>query len=479
MKNLKRREFLGLVTGVYLAVVILLTGCEGSFAASNAGSETKPNIILLLTDDQRWDTLGCAGNSIIKTPNMDDMAQKGVRFANAFVTTSMDAPSRASIFTGQWEQRHGIIDNETNLSQDIFEQTYPMLLRRAGYKIAFVGRYGIGTEDGLPTDKYDFWRGFAGSGTYEVKDEDGTTKHLTQIIGERAIEFLQNCSADKPFYLSVCFKAPQCQEGSRRFFNYDPAYKDLYADVTIPTPEAVDRDYFEALPDFLHDSEGRVLWYQRFMTQEMFQESVKSYYRLITGVDTVVGKITEQLEKLGLADNTIIILTSDNGMYLSEFGLSEKWFPHEVSIHVPLILFDPRADEKQRGITIEQMVLNVDIAPTIMQLAGLDVPKTMQGQSVLSLLQKKGFLSFLQGGKWRKDFFYENMYENPTIPRTEALRTERYKYIRYIDYEFEQLYDLEHDPNETINLAGDDKYERTLESLRKRCDQLAEEAKVK
>ncbi len=468
MENLKRREVLVLIVGVFLTAVILLAGCEGGLAGSAAKPKKKPNIIFLLTDDQRWDTMGCAGNSIIQTLNMDDLAQNGMRFANAFVTTSMCAPSRASIFTGQWARRHGIVNNETNLSEDVLEQTYPVLLRQAGYQTGFVGRYGIGTRDGLPVDEYDFWRGFTGSGTYENRDRDDTYKHLTQIIGEQAIEFLQGCSADKPFYLSVSFKAPQCQEGDTHQFNYDPAYKDLYTDVTIPTPEATDRDYFEALPDFLHDSEARVLWHKRFMTQKMFQESVKSYYRLITGVDNVIGKIRDQLEKLGLNDNTVIILTSDNGMYLSEYGLAGKWLPHEVSIRVPLVVFDPRADEKRRGVTAEQMALNVDIAPTILELAGLDVPKKMQGQSLLPLLQGRS-------SRWRKDFFYENLFEHITIPRTEALRTERYKYIRYIDYEFEQLYDLEHDSNETINLAGDDKYKKTLDSLRKHCDELAKE----
>jgi arylsulfatase A-like enzyme len=470
MEYLKRCEVLGLVVGVSLAVIVLLAGCEGDLAGKNTVPEKKPNIIVLLTDDQRWDTMGCAGNSIIQTPNMDDMAQNGIRFANAFVTTSMDAPSRVSILTGQWEGRHGIIDDETNLSQTLLKQTYPILLRRAGYEIGLVGRYGIGTKDGLPIGEYDFWRGFAGGGTYENKAEDGTYKHLTQIIGEQAIEFLQGCSNEKPFYLSVNFKAPQYQEGGTSQFVYDPAYKDLYKDVTIPVPETADRDYFEALPLFFHDTETRRLWNENFITREMFQESVKDYYRLITGVDVVIGKIRGELEKLGLNNNTVIIFASDNGMYLGEYGFVGNWFPHEVSIRIPLIVFDPWANEKQCGITVEKMVLNVDIAPTIMELAGLDVPKQMQGQSVLP---------FLQGhrSKWRKDFFYENLLENQTIPRTKALRSEQYKYIHYIDYEFEQLYDLRHDPNETINLAGDKKYQRTLKSLRNRCDELAKQVK--
>ena len=470
MNNMKRREFLRLVAGGSAAAMMSLAACQRELAAPTEAAKEPPNIIFLLTDDQRADTMGCAGNPIIQTPNMDEMAQHGVRFANAFVTTSICASSRASIFTGQWTRRHGINDFKTPFSEAALAQTYPMLLRGAGYRIGFIGKYGVGAKKDLPVDQYDYWKGFPGQGKYENKDEDGNYKHLTQIMGEQAIEFLQGCSKEQPFCLSVSFKAPHCQDGDPRQFIYDPAYEDLYKDVTIPTGEKMERRFFDALPEFLQTSEARARWQIRFLMPEMFQESVKSYYRLITGVDVVIGKIREQLAKLNFRDNTVIILTGDNGFYLGEYGLAGKWFPHEESIRVPLIVFDPTADQKRQGAMVERMVLNVDIAPTILELAGLQAPEQMQGRSLAPLL--KG-----EKPKWRTDFFYEHLFEHPTIPRSEALRTERWKYTRYIDYDCEELYDLKRDPQETVNLAGEKKRARTLRSLRKRCDELAQEAK--
>ena len=164
------------------------------------------------------------------------------------------------------------------------------------------------------------------------------------------------------------------------------------------------------------------------------------------------------------------MLIGDNGFYLGDYGLAGKWFPHEKSIRVPLVVFDPRAPKKQRGVTVEKMALNVDIAPTILELAGLRAPQQMQGRSLLPLLQGRR-------PRWRTDFFYEHPFEHKTIARSEALRTQRFKYARYVDYDYEELYDLQNDPAETINLAKDKKYEKTLTTLRKRRDKLAEKAK--
>jgi arylsulfatase A-like enzyme len=469
MQKLNRREFLNLAAGGSLAAVMSLAGCESELAGRGAAPEKQPNIIFLLTDDQRADTMGCAGNPIIQTPNMDALANNGVRFTNAFVTTSICASSRASIFTGQWTRRHGINNFRTHFSEDALAQTYPMLLRQGGYRTGFIGKYGVGLKRDLPVDKYDYWRGFAGQGKYENKDKDGNYKHLTQIMGEQAIEFLQGCSTEQPFSLSVSFKAPHVQDNDPRQFIYDRAYENLYKDVTILTPEKAARHYFDALPDFLQTSEARRRWRIRFFTREKFQESVKSYYRLITGVDVVIGKIRDQLKMLNLDDNTIIILTGDNGFYLGEYGLAGKWFPHEESIRVPMVIFDPRAGRRRRGVTAGQMALNVDIAPTILELAGLKIPQQMQGRSLVPLLKGKK-------PKWRTEFFYEHLFEHATIPRTEALRTKRFKYARYIDYNYEELYDLKNDSAETINLADDEKYQKTLKSLQKRCDELAQKA---
>jgi arylsulfatase A-like enzyme len=469
MNYLNRREFLSLVAGGSAVVGLSLAGCQSGLIGGNAPKK-RPNIIFLLTDDQRWDTMGCAGNPIIQTPNMDAMANDGVRFTNAFVTTSICASSRASIFSGQWTSRHGIKDFNTPFSPDALAKTYPMLLRRAGYRIGFIGKYGVGTQKDLPVDQYDYWKGFPGQGTYEHKDKNGNYKHLTQIMGEQAIEFLQGCSEEQPFCLSISFKAPHVQDEDPRQFIYDRAYKDLYKDTIIPVPEKADPHYFEALSEFLQTSEARRRWEIRFSTPEKFQESVKSYYRLIYGVDVVIGRIREQLRRLGFNDNTVLILIGDNGFFLGEYGLAGKWFPYEESIRVPLVVFDPRAGKKLRGQTLSQMALNVDIAPTILELAGITAPEQMQGCSLVPLLKGKK-------PKWRTEFFYEHPFEHKTIAKSIGLRTQDYMYIRYTDYNYEELYDLKRDPAEKTNLAKDEKYIKILEALRKYCNRLAQKAR--
>jgi arylsulfatase A-like enzyme len=469
MKNINRRRFLRLAaTG---AAAIPVTGCRGELFSALSLTPKPPNIIFLLTDDQRWDTLGCMGNPIIRTPNMDDLAANGVLFTNAFVTTSICASSRASILSGQYVRRHGINDFATSFSEEALARTYPLLLRSAGYRTGCIGKHGVGRGQDFPVDKYDVWFGCPGQcSPYERKDKDGNYKHLTRVFADQIAEFLNGCSKEKPFCLSVNFKAPHVQDNDPRQFIPDRAYKDLYKDVTIPIPLTADPRYFEALPEFLRTSEARRRWKIRFSTPEKFQESVKNYYRLIYGVDVVIGKIREQLQRLGLADNTIIILTGDNGFYLGEHGLAGKWFPHEESIRVPLIFYDPRAPKNLRGLTRDEFALNIDIAPTILELANLQVPEQMQGTSLLPLLKGK------EPG-WRTDFFYEHLFNHKTIPRTEALRTARFKYARYIDFGYEELYDLESDPHETQNLAEAPNYRQNLKSLRKRCDKLLQAAK--
>ena len=468
MPNLNRRQFLNLAAGA-AASTISLAPCSAALAKT-AKAAKRPNIIFLLTDDHRADALGCAGNTIIQTPNIDDLAANGVRFTNAFVTTSICACSRASIFTGQWTARHGIIDFNTHFTPQVLARTYPMLLRASGYRIGFIGKYGVGPQKDLPIDKYDYWKGFPGQGKYEHTDENGNYKHLTPIMGEQAIEFLQGSSKDRPFCLSVSFKAPHVQDGDPRQFVYDRADAGLYKDAVIPPQKTTDPKYFDALPEFLRDSEARRRWEIGFPTPEKFQESVKGYYRLITGVDVVIGKIRTELKRLGFDDNTVIIFTGDNGFYLGEYGLAGKWFPHELSIRVPLIVYDPAVPKSRRGLTLDQMALNVDIAPTILQFAGLKPPVQMQGQSLLPLLRGKR-------PKWRTEFFYEHPFEHPTIAKSIALRTRRYKYARYTDYDYEELYDLKTDPEEINNLAKDPRRRKTLESLCKRCRELAQKAK--
>jgi len=424
----------------------------------------------LLTDDQRWDTMGCMGNRIIQTPNMDDMAAKGVLFTSAFVTTSICAASRASIFAGQYARRTGIHDFETNFSTDALAKTYPMLLRRAGYRTGFVGKYGVGRSEEMPSDKYDYWKGIGGQPEYEHKTGSGEYRHLTGILAEQSVKFLRGCSKDQPFCLSVSFKAPHVQDGDPRQFIYDPVYKDLYNDVTIPLPKTGEPGYFEGVPEFVRVSEARRRWEMRFSTPEDYQESVKGYYRLITGVDVAIGQMREELSRLGLAENTIIILTGDNGFYLGEHGLAGKWYPHEESIRVPLVIYDPRATGVYSGLRLDEFVLNIDIAPTILDLAGVKVPKRMQGQSLVPLM--RGFAT-----EWRTEFFYEHLFEDEKIAKSEAVRTEQWKYARYIEHDYEELYHVASDPLETKNLAAERAYRGILKRLRQRCQQLRKEVK--
>jgi len=465
---LSRREF-GVRVG--MAGACLAMGRPRPSRAEQAGKDgDRPNIVFLLTDDQRWDAMGCAGNPIIQTPNMDKLAGSGVRFDNAFVTTSICMASRASIFTGQYERRHGCTFGRPPLSDEVMSQTYPALLRKAGYRTGFVGKFGVSVPKARRW--FDVWHGFGGQGKYENKDKQGNPKHLTRIMGDQAVGFIRGCKPDQPFCLSVSFKAPHCQDGDPRQFIYDPVYKNLYGDTTIPVPKTAAACYFDRLPKFLKESEGRKRWKIRFATPEMHQESVKSYYRLVTGVDAAIGRIRDELERRSLDRSTIMVFIADNGFYLGERGLAGKWYAHEESIRVPLIVYDPRRSTSERGRTMKEMALNIDVAPTLLEMAGLPVPKTMQGRSLVGLMA--GTCK-----TWRKDFFYEHLFERHNIPKSEGVRTERWKYIRYFEQQpmYEELYDLVKDPFEEDNLVGNVDHRATLETLRKRCDELRDLAK--
>ncbi|NIA32014.1 MAG: sulfatase-like hydrolase/transferase [Actinobacteria bacterium] len=459
-QQVSRRKFLQFVGAG------ALVSSTGLSCIARKKKAPKPNIIFLLTDDQRWDTMSCMGNKIIKTPNMDALARDGVLFKNAFVTTSICCVSRASIFLGQYARRHHINDFKTDFTAEQLSQTYPMLLKKNGYRIGFIGKYGVGKK--IPADRYDFWKGISGQPVYEQKDENGNPKHLTKIMGDQALEFLSDADRNKPFCLSISFKAPHVQDGNPRQFIYDPAFKDYYKDATIPVPETADPKYYEAFPAFFKkNNEGRRRWQIRFSTPEKYQESVKSYYRLITGVDMVVGKIREALAKQKLDKNTVIILLGDNGFYLGEHGLAGKWFGHEESIRVPLIIYDPQLPPQLRGQKRDEMALNIDIAPTILSLAGVQIPQSMQGRDLMALI--KG-----NARNWRHDFLYEHLFKHPAIPKSEGVVGERFKYLRYIDQKpvYEELYDLKNDPHEEKNLAAEKEYAPVLQKMRKRCDEL-------
>jgi arylsulfatase A-like enzyme len=470
--SISRRTFLQ-ATSASLGALAWSHGVRGAGADQ---PRKPPNIIFLLTDDQRWDTLGCMGNRIIRTPSIDGMAAEGVRFGNTFVTTAICCTSRASIFSGQYARRHGIHDFNTAFTTEAWEQTWPARLKQAGFRMGFAGKYGVGPDKDFHKDTFDYWRGIPGQPKYELKDKDGNYQHLTQRLGEQSIEFLRSCSKDQPFCLSVSFKAPHVQDENPRQFLYDPVYRDVYKDVTIPVPKTATEKHLRELPEFLRNDEttARVRWKMRFATPELYQEMVKGYYRLITGVDTVVGRIRQELDRLGHADNTVIIFSGDNGFFLGEHGLAGKWYGYEESIRVPLVIYDPRLAAGLRGRSRREIVLNIDLAPTILALAGVAVPPVMQGVDLTPLLQG-------QTVPWRTDFLYEHLFDlrpggrtTSLIPKTEGVVSEQFKYLRYIEQDppYEQLFDLQADPHEEQNLAGRAGCEDTLNAQRLRLQQL-------
>jgi arylsulfatase A-like enzyme len=431
-------------------------GFPGLLRAAQGGA-ARPNIVFLLTDDQRWDALGCMGNPIIRTPNVDELAARGVVFENAFVTTAICMTSRASILTGLYARSHGINDFASPLRPADFDRSYPALLREAGYRTGFIGKYGVGTP--MPEDRFDYWKGFAGQGRFFPEGASG--RHLTSIHGDQAVEFLEGCRPDRPFCLSVSFKAPHAEDPAPDQFLYDPALAPLYRDVHIPPPKTAAPEYFERQPPYIRDSEGRNRWKWRFDDPEKYQKMVKAYYRLITGVDVVVGRVRQALADAGLAKNTIIVFTSDNGFFLGERGMADKWLAYEESIRVPLVVYDPR--QPGGGRRRREMALNIDMAPTMLDLAGVPVPRGMQGRSLRPLLGKAQ-------PAWRREWFYEHHFIHKGIPRSEGIRTEGWKYFRYIDADpvREELYDLRRDPLEETDLAGEARFRDRLGEMRGR-----------
>lgn len=427
-------------------------------------AHSKPNIVFLLTDDQRWDAMGAMGNPIIQTPHIDRLARAGILFRNAYVTTSICAVSRASILTGQYQSRHKINDFETDLRPEAMAKTYPMLLKAAGYTIGFIGKFGVGLHP--PAQLYDFWVNTEAGGKmqpdYLIKDAQGHTIHDTDTINNSIQQFLDHVDAAKPFCLSVSFKAPHEQDGIPPVYIIQPRYRDYYREVTIPEPVTAKPEYWNQFPDFFRTDKnlGRLRWQGFLSTPELYQHNVKDYYRLLTGVDDVVGQLEDKLEKLGLAKNTIIVYMGDNGMLLGEHGMEGKWYGYEESIRVPLFIYDPALPDEIQQSRPAQLALNIDIAPTLLALAGVPAPSGMQGMNLIDMLENKI--------PERTDFFYQHYFlGGQQIPRVEGVVTGDFKYMKYIEHGYEELFDIRHDPHETRNLAKDPRYKTELEALRR------------
>lgn len=439
----------------------------------------RPNFLFVMTDDQRWDAMSCAGNRILRTPNMDRLAEEGVRFTEAFVTNALCSPSRGSILTGLYSHAHGVT---TNAGKSHYFRpgivTFPMLLQKAGYYTAVVGKWHIATlPEGLG---FDHWCILPGQGVYEdpVMIAHGARVkfrgHVEDVVGDQALEVLRNRPKDRPFCLMYHFKAPHRE--------WIPAerFRRVYEDITIPEPPTFNVDLSDR-PECIRSTDMQIADMPDFRERGVpahlpreqrkrlnFQVFLKNYYRTLLGVDENLGRVLDYLDKQGLRENTMVIYTGDNGFFLGEYGLFDKRLMWEPSIRVPMLVRYPAA-VKPRTVDREHMVLNNDVAHTILDYAGVPRPKHMENHGL-------SWRPILEGrpASWRDSWFYE-YFEYPAVhcaPKMRGVRTRRWKLIHYLQQpQAWEMFDLENDPEERRNLYNDPAHRAQLEQLRRQLEQ--------
>ncbi|MCI0740232.1 MAG: sulfatase [Gemmataceae bacterium] len=459
-----------MTTSIVAVATAVLLAMPNEARAQNQSAPEKLNILFLLADDWRWDTLGCAGNPVVKTPHLDALAARGVRFTQARVTTSICSVSRASILTGQHMARHGIRAFGVALAPKAWEETYVALLRRAGYWTGFVGKFGVGKA--APAH-FDFLRAY--EGVHWLKDGQAGKIHVTQKNEQDAVEFLRQRPKDQPFCLSVSFFAAHAEDKAPEQYLPQPWSEKLYDGVKIPVPKTATQVHFQRLPPFLatDKNEGRVRWRKRFDTPEKYQLYMKNYYRLVSEADAAVGKIIEELKRQGVYENTLIVFSTDNGYFHGERGLADKWYPYEEALRVPLLVCDPRLPKEKRGQSTDAMALNIDLAPLFLGAAGIEPPQRMQGRDLAPL-----YLS-AKPPPWRDEFYYQHpvILGKDRIPQSEAVVRREHVYIYWPDFQFEELFDHARDPLQETNVAGDPALAHTLQIMRKKLETWRESAK--
>ena len=455
-----------------------------------SSAQGAPNIVFLFMDDMRWDVAGFAGNKIITTPNMDTLAAQGTIFETAFSTTAICAVSRASVFMGQYMQRHGITGFNLNLSAAQWQDSYPGRLDAAGYYLGFIGKQGLGDGFTGLYGTYDFDKGYDGQGHYFGQTIDGESangRHLSKFMGDLAVEFIGDAvdpaknTTSAPFCLQISWKAPHVEGGgSNDPFQNDPAYDSLYADNTIPHAKTDTQAQFDDLPAFFRASNaaGTQRWNERFGTEQKHQENIKKHHRLIHGVDVQIGRIIAALDDPNgdsdhsdsLVDNTIIILSSDHGFFLGERQQAGKWYIQEESIRVPMLVMDPRLSASLKGKRVSQMALNIDIPATILDYAGVAQPSVMQGRSMKPIVEGN------PPADWRTAFLHHHP-ELGIVFANEGVRTESFSYTRYPNNgNVKQLYDVTVDPYQRTNLAADPRYAAKLAEMDALTTQLKTDA---
>lgn len=442
--------------------------CAESQPANSQPAE-RPNIVFFFADDQTTSTLGCYGNDVIKTPNIDELAMRGTRFENAFVSQSICWVSRTTILTGLTGRTYGSADDPDTARPEAVATLYTDLLREQGYRTGFYGKWHAKMPPGFKQqDHFDHFEAIGRSPFYK-RLPDGTLRHETELIVDKGIEFLQNQPKDQPFALNMWFNACHAEDGDRRpgigHFPWPQAVDGMYEDVEIAQPRLNAPEIFDQLPEFLRTTINRERFFWRWNTDAKYQTNMRSYYRMVSGIDGALGRFLKALEQAGLADNTIVVYTADNGYHMGNRGLAGKWSHFEESLRVPMIIFDPRVAKDQRGKSVPAAVLNLDLPATFLDWAGAEIPERYQGRSLRPLVEND------KPDDWRSETFHEHFAVRNRIPAFEGLRNEQFKYARYFDHgNHEFLHDLKNDPDELINLAGNPNYDQVLRDLRKRTD---------
>lgn len=450
----------GLILSVCLLSFALVTITKNSYGSTKS---SRPNFLILISDDQRWDQVSYPGNQIIpelKTPNLDNLASQGVYFTNAFVTSPICAVSRASIMTGRYVTTHGMNHFNTPLKQEVIANTYPALLKKAGYRTGVLGKWGMGMKG--TEDIFDVVDAWYNQGVY-FHDTDSGKVHNSVWLAAKTKEFLASVTPEQSFCLTVMYKSPH--------HPYQPDYRDtaLFKDIDIPkrisdTPQA----YKYMSPYVMEKSLNRWCYFDERKDEETRANFEKNFLRCVVSLDRSVGEIMKSLHEYNLDENTVVIFLSDNGYLWGEHGLGGKWLLYEESIRVPIIIKWPGISETNRGKLLQQLVLNIDIAPTILDIAGVKVPKVMDGKSIFPLLKNPE-------SRFRDDFFMEHdsvvNADNP-IPDSYGIRTKEWKYIRYVNVEpeVEEMYNLIADPLEMKNLIDNEDFIQVKNELRKRFD---------
>lgn len=424
-------------------------------------ADRKPNFLFVYTDDQRWDAMGVVQREQgerarfpwFKTPNMDRLAAEGVRFRNGFVTLSLCAPSRAAFLTGRYNHLNGVANNHTPFPTN--SVTHASLMRAAGYATAYIGKWHMGNQRGQRPG-FDYSASFIGQGRYvdcpfEINGEPTPTiGWVDDVATDYAIQFIKE-HREQPFSVTVGFKACHgpCDPPERA--------KDRFPNATArPVPNLGVHAIYRA---------GKQI--EPSETKAFAPTTNPNYFRCISATDDNLGRLLKTLDDLGLANDTVVVFASDNGFYKGEHGLGDKRSAYEESLLIPMIVRYPGRFPK--GNALDEMVLNIDLAPTFLDLAGLPIPSEMQGRSWRPLLTGKST-------DWRKSFLAEYFMENqyPNTPTLVAVRTTDAKLIKYPGHdEWAELFDLAHDPYETKNLAADPAHKDLLTRMQTEFDRQA------